>query len=372
MDPLDCAPHPAAGGHSPLSPRGGPGPCPKRIPPEHRTATIAFIQYGGLDDLLLRQGAQGAAGRLDELVRLVQEAAERYDVCFLDSDIASDGGKIRLGAGAPRVVGDDEERMLLALRQIMEADLPLPVQVGVSRGPVFTGGVGPAYRRWYAVMGDTVNLAARVMGKAPAGHIYATRDVQRRVEGRFRQVALEPFAVKGKARPVEAWDVGPPLRSGADVAERPQLPLLGRESELRPPARGGRRRPARLWNAHRAGRRDWQRQISPFGRGAQAGPGHDRAALHVRGGDEGDALFPVARAAAPAARCRMGRPGGARAGTARSRGSRQPAGSAALVAVDRDRSRCARARYDRGGAAGARGSRDQATGGRAPLPQPRA
>jgi class 3 adenylate cyclase/tetratricopeptide (TPR) repeat protein len=201
-------------------------------PPEHRTAAIAFVQYGGLDEVLLRHGTESAAGRLDELVRLVQEAAERYDVCFLDSDIASDGGKIRLSAGAPRVVGDDEERMLLALRQIIEADLPLPVHVGVSRGPVFTGGVGPAYRRWYAVMGDTVNLAARVMGKAPAGHIYATRDVQQRIEGRFRQVALEPFAVKGKARPVDAWDVGPPLRSGVHVAVRPRLPLVGRESEL--------------------------------------------------------------------------------------------------------------------------------------------
>ena len=33
--------------------------------------------------------------------------------------------------------------------------------MGVNRGPVFTGEVGPPYRRWYAVMGDTVNLAAR-------------------------------------------------------------------------------------------------------------------------------------------------------------------------------------------------------------------
>jgi len=200
--------------------------------PEHRTATIAFLQYGGLDEVILREGAGGAARRLDELVRLVQEAAERYEVCFLDSDIASDGGKIRLAAGVPRFVGEDEERMLLALRHIVEADPPLPLRVGVHRGPVFSGPVGPIYRRWYVVMGDTVNLAARLVAKAPVGRVYATRDVLRRAKTSFEQTALEPFAVKGKSRPVTAWDVGPPIRGASDAAIRLELPLVGRDREL--------------------------------------------------------------------------------------------------------------------------------------------
>ena len=200
--------------------------------PEHRTASIAFLQFRGLDELIAGEGAEHAGLALDELVRVVQDAAERYEVCFLDSDISANGGKIRLSAGAPRVVGDDEERMLLALRRIVEADPRLPVQIGVNRGPVFTGEVGPSYRRWYAVMGDTVNLAARVMGKAPAGHIYCTSGILRQVDGRFRQTALEPFSVKGKTRPVQAWDVGPPLRSESRATARPRLPLIGREREL--------------------------------------------------------------------------------------------------------------------------------------------
>jgi class 3 adenylate cyclase/tetratricopeptide (TPR) repeat protein len=200
--------------------------------PEHRTATIAFLQYSGLDDVIAHHGTDEAGRRLDALVRLVQEAVERYDVCFLDSDIAADGGKIRLSAGVPRVVGEDEERMLLALSQIIEADPPLPVRVGVHRGPVFSGQVGPIYRRWYAVMGDTVNLAARLGAKAPAGRVYATREVLRRAKTSFAQSALEPFAVKGKSRPVQAWDVGRPIRGASDAAIRLELPLVGREREL--------------------------------------------------------------------------------------------------------------------------------------------
>jgi class 3 adenylate cyclase/tetratricopeptide (TPR) repeat protein len=200
--------------------------------PEHRTASIAFLTFMGLDGLIAREGSEAAADQVDQVVRVVQEACDRCEVCFLDSDIAADGAKIRLSAGAPRVVGDDEERMLLALWQIVDAELPLPVKIGVNRGPVFTGEVGPDYRRWYAVMGDTVNLAARVMGKAPVGHIYATRNVVRQVQGRFRVVALEPFAVKGKAKPVQAWDVGIPLRAGVAGPARPPLPLIGRDREL--------------------------------------------------------------------------------------------------------------------------------------------
>jgi class 3 adenylate cyclase/tetratricopeptide (TPR) repeat protein len=200
--------------------------------PEHRTATIAFLQFNELDRLIDEQGPETAAQRLDEFVRLVQDATERYEVCFLDSDISSNGGKIRLSAGAPRVVGDDEERLLLTLRRIVDADPPLPVQVGVNRGPVFTGEVGPSNRRWYAVMGDTVNLAARLMGKAPAGHIYATREVLRHAKTGFQQTALEPFSVKGKARPVEAWDVGAATRAAPRGDTRSRLPLIGRNREV--------------------------------------------------------------------------------------------------------------------------------------------
>lgn len=200
--------------------------------PEHRTATIAFLQFSGLDDLIVQAGHASAAQRLDELVRLAQEAAERYDVCFLDSDIAANGGKIRLSAGAPRVVGDDEERMLLAVRHIVDAGPPLPLRVGVHRGPVFTGEVGPDYRRWYAVMGDTVNLAARLVAKAPPQHVYCTREVLRGAKTRFEQVALEPFAVKGKSRAVQAWDVGSPVHGASEQAIRLELPLVGRSGEL--------------------------------------------------------------------------------------------------------------------------------------------
>jgi class 3 adenylate cyclase/predicted ATPase len=206
------------------------GPTPD--PAEHRTATLAFLQYQGFDGLIATRGAEHASAALDELICLVQDAASEQQVCLLDSDIAADGGKLILSAGAPRAVGDEEERMLLALRRVVEAKPPLPVKIGVNRGPVFTGEVGPDYRRTYVVMGDTVNLAARVMAQAPPGRIYATEEVLRRSRTGFETAAVPPFSAKGKKHPVHASEVGEAHRAAPPGAAGPRPPLVGRDREV--------------------------------------------------------------------------------------------------------------------------------------------
>jgi len=198
---------------------------------EHRPVTVAFVHYDGTDELIRDEGPEAAAVALDELVRDVQRAVDDHGVCFLASDVDADGGKIILTAGAPRVLGEDEERMLLALRRIVEAERRLPVRVGANRGAVFAGDVGPPYRRTYTVMGDPVNLAARLMAAAEPGRILATREVLEGTRTRFEALPVPPFHVKGKAKPVEALDVRHVVAGGPD-GETHELPLIGRDDEL--------------------------------------------------------------------------------------------------------------------------------------------
>ena len=72
--------------------------------------------------------------RLDEVVRVVQAAADEHEVTLLGSDIDHDGGKLILVSGVPRRVGDDEQRMLTALRQIADTNLPIPLRIGAHTG----------------------------------------------------------------------------------------------------------------------------------------------------------------------------------------------------------------------------------------------
>jgi class 3 adenylate cyclase/tetratricopeptide (TPR) repeat protein len=200
-------------------------------PPEHRRVTVGFVHFGGVDELIARAGPDTAASTLDALVGTLQTAIDPRRVCFLGTDIASDGGKVILTAGAPSSEGDDEERMLLALRSFMDVDLPLPVRVGVNTGPVFAGEIGTVHRRTYTVMGDAVNLAARLMARAGDGQILATEPVLRASRTLFELDTLEPFLVKGKRRPVVASVVGAPRGVRAGIAAN-DLPLVGRDAEL--------------------------------------------------------------------------------------------------------------------------------------------
>ena len=69
------------------------------------------------------------------------------------------------------------------------------------------------------------------MAKASPGQVLATPEVLSRAGSRFDVTAVEPFYVKGKAKPVEAFDVG--VRLGARRAEtRTGLSLIGRSSEM--------------------------------------------------------------------------------------------------------------------------------------------
>ena len=166
-------------------------------------------------------------------------------MCFLATDADDNGGKLILTAGAPTITGNDEERMLLALRQIADKERAIPIRIGVNRGSVFAGDIGPWYRRTYTVMGDAVNLSARLMAKATAGQIFATADVIDASGTLFATTELEPFMVKGKAKPVQAWAVGEVLGSRTRDAHV-ELPLIGRDKELAElraaleDARGGR------------------------------------------------------------------------------------------------------------------------------------
>ena len=199
---------------------------------EHRRVTVAFLHFDGTDEMIGAEGPEVTASRLHALVTIAQSAVERQEVTFLATDVDRDGGKIILTAGAPATSGDDEHRMLLAVREIVDAGAPVPIRIGVNRGSVFVGEVGPPYRRTFTVMGDAVNLAARLMAKAERGQILTTPELLARSRTRFDTVDLEPFYVKGKSRPVQAQVVGARMGARA-VGTAIELPLLGREAEER-------------------------------------------------------------------------------------------------------------------------------------------
>ncbi|MBT8240626.1 MAG: hypothetical protein KJN63_05310, partial [Acidimicrobiia bacterium] len=116
---------------------------------EHRTGTIAFVEFRGVDDRLANDGPAVVADLIDEFVCAAAEEALAEGVTFLATDLGKDGGKVLLSTGAPFTKEDDEGRMLRACRGILERDLTLSCRIGVNRGPVFTGEIGTPFRSTY-------------------------------------------------------------------------------------------------------------------------------------------------------------------------------------------------------------------------------
>ena len=199
---------------------------------EHRSVTIAFIRFEGIDHWIEQNSLDATAEMLHRMVTTIQAAAEEHELTFLGSDVDVDGGKLILTAGAPRVTGNDEERMLLALRKILDAEPAISIRIGVHRGSVFAGDIGPFYRRTYTVMGDAVNLAARLMAVAQPGSMYATAAVVDHSDTLFEMTELAPVMVKGKSQPLQAWAVGRAKGSRSRQVTIKQLPLIGRDVEL--------------------------------------------------------------------------------------------------------------------------------------------
>ena len=135
---------------------------------EHRQVTVAFVKLSGTDELVAAEGPAALLERIDALAAVTAQACATYGLTWLESDIDVGALKLYLTGGAPSSSGQDEEGMLRALRAIVAADVGLPLRAGVNRGAVFTGDIGGATRRTYAVMGDAVNLAARLTARARA------------------------------------------------------------------------------------------------------------------------------------------------------------------------------------------------------------
>ena len=197
---------------------------------EHRQVTAAFLKFTAVDDVIAAAGPEVTYGLLASLANVLAHELKQLGLTWFGSDIDTGGGKIYIVGGAPSSTGADEERVLRALRTVLATYDGLTLRAGVNRGPAFVGDIGSDACRSYNVMGDTVNLAARLTSRAEPGGLLTTADVLERARTRF-ETTTQSFLMKGKERPITAYHVGAVL---GEKEEEPQaeLPFVGREAEL--------------------------------------------------------------------------------------------------------------------------------------------
>src|ERR1041384_7362216 len=124
----------------------------------------------------------------------------------MDIMIGDKGSYAYVNFGALSAHEDDARRSVktaLELRKVSS----LPLQMGITQGPMRVGAYGGETRKVFGALGDDVNLAARLMMTAEAGEILVSGYVHKAIADQFTFEPRPPLPMKGKAEPLPVFAV---------------------------------------------------------------------------------------------------------------------------------------------------------------------
>jgi class 3 adenylate cyclase/predicted ATPase len=225
---------------------------------EHRLVSVLFANINGLDEIADRM----EVGREDQIVDVLNQwfvamqiAIQKFGGVINKIDLYDHGDKLLAFFGAPIAHEDDAERAVrtalamqsafaelkhkLAATNEVARDLiehqHFTQHIGLSYGYVYAGYVGSEWRREYTVMGDEVNLSARLMTTAQDNQSIVSEGVRRKVKALFDLNPEGEVKLKGKANPVPIFSVTGERAVPESLRglEGMHSSLVGRDEELR-------------------------------------------------------------------------------------------------------------------------------------------
>jgi len=182
---------------------------------ELRNVTILFTDIRGFTSMSENMKPEEVVSTLNDYF------TEMIDIVFkhngtLDKIV---GDELMIVYGAPIGAADDTKRaldtaieMMVRLKSFNKKRKikklhPIEIGVGINHGPVISGNIGSREMMDYTVIGDTVNLAARLCSHSPPGNIIVSPSVFRKTSKFYQYEKLEPIEVKGKKKKIQIQKV---------------------------------------------------------------------------------------------------------------------------------------------------------------------
>jgi len=179
--------------------------------------TVLFADVRGFTTLTEQLGAQGTVTLLNEYFTLMVDCIQ-HESGMLDKFI---GDAIMAAFGIPVAHEDDADRAVRAAISMMETlnrwnrqrtsegRLPVNIGVGLNTDTVVSGNIGSNKRMDFTIIGDGVNLAARLETacKQYGAKILISEFTLRKLQGTYREREIDLVVVKGKTKPVAIHEI---------------------------------------------------------------------------------------------------------------------------------------------------------------------
>ena len=181
------------------------------------TATVLFSDIRSFTTLTEELGPHATVSLLNEYFEIMVDCIDR-EGGMLDKFI---GDAIMAGFGIPMKHDDDEDRAVRAaiamirsldtwnVTRVNEGKKPVKIGIGLNTDDVVAGSIGSRKRTNYTIIGDGVNLAARLESacKQYSARILVSEFTYRKLRGTYRAREIDLVIVKGKTRPVSVFEI---------------------------------------------------------------------------------------------------------------------------------------------------------------------
>ncbi|HPA26042.1 MAG TPA: adenylate/guanylate cyclase domain-containing protein [Acidobacteriota bacterium] len=195
---------------------------------EHRRTTVLFLSFKAEDYERDPSAVETARVVYRETGRLVK----KYGGFINKIDMGDKGSKVLAIFGSPLAVERQEEMGCRCALDIVSnpelSGINENIRIGLTVSSVFSAYVGCPERREYTVMGNGINLAARLMAACAPGSVLASEEVYEKASSAIEFDVLTPINVKGKTEKVPVFS---PTRKTRGASEASGC-FVGRKKEL--------------------------------------------------------------------------------------------------------------------------------------------
>jgi len=182
---------------------------------EKREVTVLFSDIRGFTSMSEKMEPEKVVSTLNSYFSLM------IDIVFKNNGTLDKiiGDELMIVFGAPTSSKDDTERAVKTAiemqdkiktfnkQQIIENEKPIKVGIGINKGLVVSGNIGSKELMDYTVIGDTVNLGARLCSAAGPDEIITSDSVWFETKKTFNYKKLKPIKVKGKRSEVQVYKI---------------------------------------------------------------------------------------------------------------------------------------------------------------------